>query len=663
MRSHRFQLGAFMALPPVLWVALLLTILSAGNPASGQVEQSNDYVPKADVLLVRKGRVVKPFKAIPNTDSGRGAALLAARNAATNDGDSLVIGPGVFDLGTQVLDLSRSGSGYIHARGVNSDATLISSANTGGGASFSASILHPGSGSRVYDLGVLGNLTNGDYQGIVGGHSDTQSAFTGALFYNCKFTGQSDSFYVNHTSACTAKFYSCEFVSTYDTILLASSSSHVFQFFNCYWNATGPNISASQPGRCRAIRVQSGLCQVFGGEIICAEGGATDNKAVQTISATATIELYGGVRISSTNTGAATPYDLANQGGAIKITPDVIYDSARTTGTITILKTMGVTPSATGLALLSALDASAGRTAIGAGTATSVGLSLPGIFTVTGSPVTTSGTLSATLANQSAAQVFAGPASGSAAAPTFRSLVDTDTPKLFTIGGLRLTGVTFRNAFLGNSASGNNDIYTCPVNKRAVCTRWLVYNGNGSTDSVYPTIKISGTTYRLGSATNVTTGNYSAATNMPSIVLEAGETIGMNHSQTTANTWITVVEFDNTCPLKTVKLLSLSAGDNTLYTASGVSAYLLDTAMNTGGLTAVVNYVNSSGGSRTAYLNFVPSAGSAASTNKASQSISVNDGNRQSFTCPAALGAGDFISINTDAATATQLAWVNVVEF
>jgi hypothetical protein len=65
-----------------------------------------------------------------------------------------------------------------------------------------------------------------------------------------------------------------------------------------------------------------------------------------------------------------------------------------------------------------------------AGTVTSVGLSLPGIFTVSGSPVTTSGTLTGTLATQSANQVWAGPTSGGAVAPTFRSLVTTDIPDL-----------------------------------------------------------------------------------------------------------------------------------------------------------------------------------------------------------------------------------------
>lgn len=64
------------------------------------------------------------------------------------------------------------------------------------------------------------------------------------------------------------------------------------------------------------------------------------------------------------------------------------------------------------------------------GTVTSVGLSLPAIFSVTNSPVTTSGTLTASLATQTANTVFAGPITGVAAAPTFRSLVTSDIPTL-----------------------------------------------------------------------------------------------------------------------------------------------------------------------------------------------------------------------------------------
>jgi len=66
--------------------------------------------------------------------------------------------------------------------------------------------------------------------------------------------------------------------------------------------------------------------------------------------------------------------------------------------------------------------------ASGSGTVTSVALTAPSIFTVTGSPVTTSGTLNFNLNTQTANTVFAGPSSGGPSVPTFRTLVATDIP-------------------------------------------------------------------------------------------------------------------------------------------------------------------------------------------------------------------------------------------
>lgn len=62
------------------------------------------------------------------------------------------------------------------------------------------------------------------------------------------------------------------------------------------------------------------------------------------------------------------------------------------------------------------------------GTVTSVGLAMPSVFSVTGSPVTGSGTLSVTYNAQAANTVLAGPSSGAAATPTFRALAGADLP-------------------------------------------------------------------------------------------------------------------------------------------------------------------------------------------------------------------------------------------
>ena len=61
------------------------------------------------------------------------------------------------------------------------------------------------------------------------------------------------------------------------------------------------------------------------------------------------------------------------------------------------------------------------------GSVTSVGLALPvSVFTISGSPVTTSGTLTGAFNTQDANTVFAGPSSGSPDVPTFRVLVASD---------------------------------------------------------------------------------------------------------------------------------------------------------------------------------------------------------------------------------------------
>lgn len=64
------------------------------------------------------------------------------------------------------------------------------------------------------------------------------------------------------------------------------------------------------------------------------------------------------------------------------------------------------------------------------GTVTSVSLSLPTEFSVSGSPVTGSGTLTGSWANQSANTVFSGPSSGPAGTPSFRALVSADIPDI-----------------------------------------------------------------------------------------------------------------------------------------------------------------------------------------------------------------------------------------
>lgn len=105
----------------------------------------------------------------------------------------------------------------------------------------------------------------------------------------------------------------------------------------------------------------------------------------------------------------------------------------------------------------------------GASGVTSVALALPSIFSVTGSPVTSTGTLTGTLVAQAANAVFRGPVSGAPGIPTFGPLVSADLPLATTstagaviVGsGLTVTAGTVSAAVL--SVSGRTGAITLTV--------------------------------------------------------------------------------------------------------------------------------------------------------------------------------------------------------
>lgn len=93
----------------------------------------------------------------------------------------------------------------------------------------------------------------------------------------------------------------------------------------------------------------------------------------------------------------------------------------------------------------------------GGGTITSAAISVPGILSVSGSPITTSGTFALTLATQSANLVWAGPTTGAAASPTFRGLVNADLP-LTGVGAATYAKVTVNTAGVVTAGAASIDL-------------------------------------------------------------------------------------------------------------------------------------------------------------------------------------------------------------
>lgn len=209
------------------------------------------------------------------------------------------------------------------------------------------------------------------------------------------------------------------------------------------------------------------------------------------------------------------------------------------------------------------------------GTVTSVGLALPGIFTVSGSPVTSSGTLTGALATQSANAVFAGPSSGGAAAPAFRSLVSADIPALdaakITSGLLALNrGGT--NADLSSAASGS----VLFVSGGAFATDGgLSYGGVGSSSNLLK-IAPSGT----GGAVNALQFN-----------LPAGYAGDLIHAYDSSNADIFRVTVQN-ANQTTVNIFSPTGSTLQAAVFDGLNGY--QTAVG-GGIGTFGNFVNISG--------------------------------------------------------------------
>lgn len=81
-----------------------------------------------------------------------------------------------------------------------------------------------------------------------------------------------------------------------------------------------------------------------------------------------------------------------------------------------------------------------GRATGGSGTVTSVAIAVPTGLSVSGSPITTSGTITISWANESANTFLAGPTTGAAAAPTFRTIVPADMPVFVASGASHASG-------------------------------------------------------------------------------------------------------------------------------------------------------------------------------------------------------------------------------
>ena len=208
--------------------------------------------------------------------------------------------------------------------------------------------------------------------------------------------------------------------------------------------------------------------------------------------------------------------------------------------------------------------------------------------------------------------------------------------------------------------SGNADLYTVPANKRLILVGWTFFNTAGTATTVTFQLKSGGVYYQLAPSASVATVSNTTDFSLV-FIFEAGESVSLNTSQAGINAWFNAILYDSSCAMYSPRVLALAKGDNTIYTVPvGKTARLFESCPTAN---QSVSYFNLTAGARTISLYAIPNGASKTNDNALVLSKSCSNNTLTSFYSSITLSAGDSILINTNAATASQTAWLNVMEF
>ncbi len=438
--------------------------LSSSNSNGDEVSCANNKAPNGDLIVYYTSAVasIEVFGSSGSGGSG-GSSAFGSLTSGTNTGAAMVVGSGA--------SLSATGSGAIAA----TTAVAFASSPTGCTNQWMTSIAANGNA-------ICSNITR--LNGVL------LSGLTTGILKNTTGTGV-PSIAVSGTDYAPA---------TIGTNILKGNGAGGFGNASAADVALLGTLSNNTSGTAAALGSTPTLCSTgFAPTGILANGNATGCAAIggggggvssfntRTGAVTLTASDVNAVGNISNNTSGASSFTFAfsvtptlcstgfaptgilangNATGCAAVTGGGVSSFNTRTGAVTLLvgdvNALGtITNSTSGNAATSTAFASTptlcssgfaptgilangnatGCAAISGGSGvTSVGLSMPGIFAVGGSPVTSSGTLSVTLNNQLANTFFRGPAAGIAATPTFGAIVPADLSGVLASADIRSFG-------------------------------------------------------------------------------------------------------------------------------------------------------------------------------------------------------------------------------
>lgn len=243
-------------------------------------------------------------------------------------------------------------------------------------------------------------------------------------------------------------------------------------------------------------------------------------------------------------------------------------------------------------------------TGSGSGTVTSVGLSMPSIFNVSNSPVTVAGTLTAALANQNANLIFAGPASGGAAGPAFRSLVAADMPATGVVSGsyggsTAVPVITFDGnghatsassaTYLGSALGGTS--LASGITTTSITTTGALSSGSAVNGFTVADACLSSNIPRLNAANAFTVGGQTiasaAAASIPVSLKGATSTATVSNKALTSNVaTLTTSAAHGFIAGRTVVVAGVDATFNGTWVISGVTSTTFNYSVTAGNVTS-----------------------------------------------------------------------------
>lgn len=272
-------------------------------------------------------------------------------------------------------------------------------------------------------------------------------------------------------------------------------------------------------------------------------------NATQLTSGTVPLARLVGITTTEIAAGAAIPYSKLTLTGGL-VNADVSGSAAIAYSKLTLTNSVVTGDIAAGTLLFSdwaSNSCTSGQVAqyngaawvcatvgTGAGTVTSVALTMPAIFSVAGSPITTTGTLAVTEATETANFIYAGPTTAGPTAPTFRALVNADLPLSGASAG------TYVKAVVNTRGVITSAVTQITLTTDVTGTLPMANGGTGVAVSADDTLLVgSGTAWAAQTLPNCPTGAlaYTTATNLFNCTSTGGPThalLSVTHSDSLA---------------------------------------------------------------------------------------------------------------------------------